>query len=67
MAKRLQIASHNGIRAGVREVDTALKTTHEHALELRLGGMSAAPVRDPHPHPLREMTDHAAAPLMRRL
>jgi len=29
--------------------------------------MFAAPVRDPHPHPLREMTDHAAAPLMRRL
>jgi len=27
MAKRLKIASHNGIRADVREVDSALKTT----------------------------------------
>jgi len=66
MAKRLQIASHNGIRADVREVDAALTTTHGHAVGLRLGSMDAAIVRDPYPHPLREMTDHAAARLMRR-
>ena len=28
MAKRLKIASHNGIRADVREVDTTLKTDY---------------------------------------